>query len=168
MRRRLRQLLAKNRKKRSTPRFAEAKQIGILFNADNQAIEKPLAAFIRRLEKEGKQVTPFTYFEGERRAAFQFAYEAITDREISWLGSIKSEKAHKFMEKNFDFLFCFHAQPSEVTDLLLAGSRAKCRVGFYEKGREPLYELMLVPEQNAPEEHMIPLAFEYVKIICQN
>lgn len=148
--------------------FKEAKQVGVLFNASNEAMEKPLAAFIRQLEKEGKSVTSLTYFDKEREAAFQFPYDVFTGNEIDWLGNIKSEKANKFMEKNFDFLFCFQAQPSEVTDLLLANSAAKCRVGIYEEGKEDLYELMLIPSKATKEEQMVDLALEYTKNICQN
>ncbi|WP_448518759.1 DUF6913 domain-containing protein [Rhodoflexus sp.] len=163
------QAVLRHEKRRHAPLFAEAKQIGILFNADNQAIEKPLASFIRQLEKEGKSVTSLTYFDSERQGAFQFPYEVFTGSEIDWLGNIRSEKANKFIEKKFDFLFCFSAQPSDVTDLLLASSAAKCRVGVcYKEGREDFFELMFIPDKGAQEEQMIQLALEYTKNICQN
>ncbi len=165
--RRLRQTL-QNKKCRFAPLFSEAKQIGILFDAENQAIEKPLAAFIRQLEKEGKSVSSLTYFDSERQAAFQFLYEVFTGNDIDWLGNIKSAKANKFMEKKFDYLFCFSAQPIPVIDLLLANSEAKCRIGFYQEGREDFYELMLIPDKGAKEEQMILLTLEYTKNICQN
>lgn len=168
MRKQLQKLLHNNNNQRYAPRFAEAKQIGILFDANNQDMEKPLANLIRQLEKEGKSVVPFTYFEGERQAAFQFPYEAFTSSDIDWLGNVRSEKVHKFMGKKFDFLFCFQETANEVIDLILAGSQAKCRVGIYQQGRENFYELMLIPEPNAKQEQMVALALQYTKTICQN
>jgi hypothetical protein len=165
--RRLQRML-QHKKHRVAPLFAEAKQVGILFNADNQAMEKPLAAFIRQLEKEGKSVSSLMFFDNERQAAFQFPYEVFTGNEIDWLGNITSEKAKKFMEKKFDYLFCFSTQPTALIDLLLANSEAKCRIGFYQEGREAFYELMLIPDKGTKEEQMIPLALEYTKNICQN
>jgi hypothetical protein len=164
---RLRRALS-HKKQRMAPLFTDSRQVGILFNANNQALEKPLAAFIRQLEKEGKSVSALTYFDSERQAAFHFPYEVFTGSEIDWLGNIKSETANKFMAKKFDYLFCFDAQPTAVTDLLLAKSKAKCRIGLYQEGREDFYELMFISDKGAKEEQMIPLALEYIKNICQN
>ncbi|MCS6967415.1 MAG: hypothetical protein RMJ44_03230 [Cytophagales bacterium] len=166
MQRRLNKLLKVSRK-RSMPSFTASRHIGVLFNGNNHTIKEPLASIVQGLQKEGKDVSLLAYFE-DNIPHFHFPFEAFTSRQMDWLGNIRSEKVHQFIEKKFDFLFCFNEQPCQVTDLILAQSNAHCRVGLYQKGKEPFYELMFIPDQQASYEQVIHQVIEYTKMICQN
>ena len=153
---------AKENFPRKTVNYSEAKRVGLLFKVSDEDRHDEVNYFVHKLEKEGKQVEALTYFTRDHDNPYDFKYGFFTDKDISVLGEIKSETVKHFIEKEFDFLFCISREKILAFDLILAKSRAKCRVGKYVEGTEHLYELMI---QSKPEEGIAKFADDILDFI---
>ncbi len=132
-----------NKAKRISTNYSEVKSVGILFLIENDNHHEEMNKFVKGLMKEGKKVEAMTYFTREHDNPYNFSYNFFDEKDISLSGALKGEKVAAFMEKEFDYLFFISLKQTLAFDFILAGSKAKCRVGPYFEGKEDFYELMV-------------------------
>lgn len=154
---------------RTTPNFSEAGSIGILFSLEDEENHAALAQFIQWLEGQRKKVRVLTYFEYKRSHPFTFYFDAFTKEDISPMGLIQNAKVSQFLEIEFDFLYCIYTKEQPVLDIILAETKAKCRVGPFDEKRLNLFELMIQPnDAHDGVEAMIGQMKTYSKAIHRN
>jgi hypothetical protein len=144
--RHIRQQLVKPPVKRRTLPYREVRNIGMLFDASNEHQAREVENFVRKLEKDGKQLTALTFFEKEREQAYQFHYDVLLGAEVSLLGGITSARAQHFAGQAFDVLLCLSTSMPSAFRYLLSASHARFRVGLYHEHLVPFYELMIIPD----------------------
>jgi hypothetical protein len=155
---------------RQAMNYADAREIGVLFNMREDANHQVLNDFVATLRKDNKQVTALAYFERESSNPYNFAFEFFRKKDISAraLGKIKSAAVDKFKEKSFDFLFCINTENFPPFDNILLHSQAKCRIGIFHEGQEAEFELMIALQEGEGEDVLIRQMLHYTKNLTRN
>jgi len=142
--------------------YAEAKQVGILFINEREEDYAVINKFVQRLTKEGKKITALTYFERVQSNGYDFYFDSFSKEQISATGVITSEKVDRFIETDFDYLFCINRYSFLPFDHILLRSKARCRVGMYLEEKPECFELMIRPK---PEDTLQSLIEQLIKYL---
>ena len=140
--------LRNNATRREVLTYTRAKNVGVLFNSRYEGREaQVINQFFRRLREEGKNLKALTYFPQERSNPFDFKFDFFTSKDLTMLGEFKSDAVARFVNTEFDCLYCINDTPFLPFDYILAQSKARFRVGLYEPERAGYFELMINPLQ---------------------
>lgn len=122
--------------------FDRASKIGILI-PDLEKNKEVISKLIQTLKKEGKEVQVLTYHSGKKELSVKFDHGAISKKDLSWMGKVKSYNVKKFIKTDFDYLFSLNTSPFLPFESILATSNAKCRVGMYHERKKNYFDLMI-------------------------
>lgn len=150
--------LKKNKAVRANIPFSKSHVIGILYSVEDKQKHEDVKEFIKKLEQEGKQVAVMTYLPNKKEN-YEFLFDFITLKDISFWGQVNSTSALKFSDTPFDFLYCFDMKLHPVIENLLARSKAHCRIGRFSEGDRPYFELMVDSVNNV--KGLIDTAYKY-------
>lgn len=129
---------------KQTPNYDDAEHIGILFFTRNEKMHSFINRFQQKIDADKKQLTALTFDDDVRQNRYLFEYSFFKMKELDLFGKIKSEFVEKFVNTEFDYLFCVTVENDiDIFDQILAHSKAKCRVGNYREDKSHLYELMI-------------------------
>jgi hypothetical protein len=134
--------LTKNKTLHSSTPFKKAQRIGIVFTVENKTKHDAVKDFIKKMEIEGKTVSVLSFLP-EKKENFEFLFNYYTKKDVSFWGTLTSGDALQFASIPFDFLYCFDEDPNPFVINLLARSKARCRVGRFQEGREVFFEMMI-------------------------
>lgn len=118
--------IAESKNIRSSIAFANARQIGILFNATELAARKTVLSYIEKLKKQDKQVKLLGYLN-EKEVQPDFTFAHFCNQDLNWFGKNKSSAVEDFVQAKMDLLFCLHDDQALVD--IAARSNASLRVG---------------------------------------
>lgn len=108
--------------------WKNAKQIGVLFNADEPAARKQILKYADALRKKGKQVRILGFLT-EAQEGQEFAFRTFSKKDIDWQFRPKGEEVQAFMQQSFDLMFHLGLQPDFQLEYIAALSNAKLRIG---------------------------------------
>lgn len=148
-----------NAKRASTP-YKVAENIGIIFSVEDRQKHDYIKELIKKFEGDGKKVSVLEFLP-KNKENFEFLFDFFTVDELSFWGDITSEKAVKFSNTPFDYLFYIDSQSNPLVLNLLARSRAHCRIGKFNESESPYYELMI--EDNGSTKSLIDNVYKYTK-----
>lgn len=153
----------------STPNYSNAKKIGILFYIRNEQHSKTLNDFVKKLKDEGKNVRLLTFFDREGSSPYDFQFDFFNKKEVSSLGKIKSAKVDRFIQEEFDYLYCINTEHFPPFDTIMIQSKAKCRFGKYFKEPErQCFEMMILLNDYEQEDKLIEQMWHYSQEIKHN
>lgn len=131
-------LIAEHSKKRRqiTHNFWSARQIAILFDAENDGDRSVLLELARSFEKEGKIVHLLGYFDDAKKA-IQFSpknekspFPIFSKKETSWLLRRPNlEIIDSFSKKTLDLLLVFNPAKGMAIEWLTAMTHAAMKIG---------------------------------------
>ncbi|GAB4500446.1 MAG: hypothetical protein OHK0019_38900 [Saprospiraceae bacterium] len=125
----LQRVLATQKRRRQAHNFSSAKKVGILFDATTEKTRHEVMDYAKSLVESGKSVRLFGYFKTKQPPeghAFNFFFQ----KETTWAGVPKSEKATAFAEEKFDLLIYLDSKECPPLEWLAAASQAAMKVGF--------------------------------------
>ena len=132
---------------RSSNGFSDSLSIGILFTYSDNHNFGLVKEIIEKLEIEGKKVDSISYIEKIGEADIhKFHFFNLTDKDF-W-GNWNKPVIKSFIEIPFDYLLSLDLNTNIVTQNILAGSKAKCRVGRFEEGKSDYFEMMIDHKEN--------------------
>lgn len=155
-------LAVANDSPRETVGYQEAHRVGILFTQIDRPKYQAIRNLAKQLKKDGKQVDVLCFLNknGEN---YDFLYNYITSRDVSMLGKMHAGAAITFAEQEFDYLFYLDIKSNIYLQNILAMSRAKCRIGFYDGSNDDLLELMLNVNGNQDMAEVVDQIFFYTQ-----
>src|SRR6201990_1998216 len=95
-------------KRASTP-YKAAENIGIIFSVEDRSKHDNIKDLIKKLETDGKKVTVLEFLP-KKKENYEFLFDFFTLDDLSFWGNITSEKAMKFSNTAFDYLFYIDSQ----------------------------------------------------------
>lgn len=126
--------------------YGRARNVGVLFDAHYEGKDAlVINQFLKRLREEGKNVKALTYLPHERSNPFDFKFDFFTGKDLTMLGQFKTEVVDRFVNTEFDYLYCLNESAFLPFDFILAQSKARFRVGIYQPEQPALFELMINP-----------------------
>lgn len=155
--------LKKDNLTRASVSYESAQTFGILYTAEDLKKHDEIKALVRKFEKDGKKVEILSFLPKDVQN-FEFRFSFFTDKDINLFGNFKSQEVLAFAEKPFDYLLYFDFESDPIMRLILAKSKARCRVGNFEEVNREFCDLMVAPQQP----NYKSLAFEmykYTKIL---
>lgn len=127
---------------RSTVRFSEAHEIGILFDASDPERVAVVSQFAESLRKENKK-TSLLGFYNQSKQAINFNFVYFNRKNLNWYLAPVSAEVREFMERPFDILINAYTSESLPLEYVSALSHARFRIGAYGKSKTHAYDLMV-------------------------
>lgn len=134
--------LKQNKTLRASTPYKHTKNIGIIFTVEDRQKHDDVKELIKRFEQDGKQVNVLEFLPKDKDN-YEFLFDFFSEKDLSFWGKISSERAEKFSDMQFDYLFSIDCKSNPLVLNVLAHSRAHCRVGCYNEQESPFYELMI-------------------------
>ncbi len=152
--------LRKSSTKRASTAYKHAEHIGIIFSVEDRQKHDQIKDLIKKLEQDGKKVQVLEFLP-KKKENYEFLFDFFTMDELSFWGNITSEKAMKFSNTAFDYLFYIDSQSNPLVLNLLARSKALCRVGKFNESDSPYFEFMI--EDNGSTKSLIDNVYKYTR-----
>lgn len=137
--------LRKNKSLRASTPYKRSNLVGIIFSVEDRQKHDDIKDLVKHLEQDGKQVKVLEFLP-KKKDNYEFLFDFFTVEDLNFWGLIDNEKARKFADTQFDYLFYIDQEPNPLVLNLLAQSRAHCRVGRHNEGMEPYFELMIASQ----------------------
>jgi hypothetical protein len=152
--------LRKNGSLRASTPYKHAASVGIIFSVEDKAKHDLIKDMIKHFEQDGKKVNVLEFLP-TKKENFEFLFDFFTIEDVSFWGNITSEKAVKFTNTPFDYLFYVDAVSNPLILNVLARSKAHCRIGKWNEEESPYYELMI--EDSGSMKTLIDNMYKYTK-----
>ncbi|MBX9853193.1 MAG: hypothetical protein K2X86_15725, partial [Cytophagaceae bacterium] len=118
---------------RKTVSYKQAQHIGVMIWNPDQQFNSTINFFIKELNDEGKLVQVIVYNTKKNPQAYDFPHHTFDLRDFDWKGDIKNQVIDKFIKTPFDYLYSINILPFLPFKFILQKSKAKCRIGKFEK-----------------------------------
>jgi hypothetical protein len=126
--------------------YERASYFGIIYQNDEQAKIDAAEKLSTLLKMDNKKVKNIAF---EYKSTIKhLPYDTLTNENFDFWGGLKGKVATDFIEADFDFLICLDNEPNGAIRTVLANSKAKCRVGKFNKENEVTFEMFLVDKSN--------------------
>lgn len=151
-------------KKKSATRasipYKNAKSVGIIFSVEDKQKHDQIKDFVKHLEHDGKKVDVLEFLP-KKKENYEFLYDFFTVEDLSFWGNITSEKAIRFSNTPYDYLFYIDTQFNPLVLHVLARSKAACRIGKYNEPDSEFFELMI--EDSGTTKSLIDNIYKYTR-----
>lgn len=125
----LQHALADHRRQRKSYTLQTARTIGLLFDATSEKTRQEVKQYVQEIEKGSKQVRLLGYFKTKELPG-QHPFDFFFQKEITWTGRPKSEKAAAFLQEKFDLLLCFNPNDERPLEWISTLSPAAMKIGL--------------------------------------
>lgn len=142
--------------------LSDAKNIGVLFYAQDIHQNDIILNFIQRLKAMQKDVQLLGYMP-KREFGFVYPFPFITDKDTNWYGKPGGGTSGYFMKTPFDLIINFSTEEQLPLEYITATSGAKFRVGFQPEAEISNYDLILIPKENKDMSKLIQNLETYLK-----
>lgn len=139
-----------------------AKNIGILFYADNIQQNDIILEFTQKLKSLQKDVQLLGYMP-KREFGFVYPFPFISDKDTSWFGKPGGGTSGFFTRSPFDLMINFCTDECLPLEYISAVSAAKFRIGFDKAMENANYDLILIPKENKNISNLIQNLEHYLK-----
>ncbi|HBH22871.1 MAG TPA: hypothetical protein DDY13_05550 [Cytophagales bacterium] len=160
--------LKKNRVKRYSVTYNEAKKVCVLFTARGNEKFKAVNRFISKFSDDGKDVDAI-YFLSKNAdkpdVGLDESMVQLNKRDVGFFGNIKNEKAGKKLLQAYDYFIHADTDTTVFTDLILAACKAKCRIGAFHEEKGPFYDFMIKIDNEKNLQDLLKEIYHYTKSI---
>lgn len=143
--------------------FAEASSIGIIYTYEGIKKEAIISAFIEKIKQE-RNVESLC-FNPDKTIILDTERPVFNIYELSMLGKINSPDTVSFLGEKFEYLFHLDFELSDITEVLLIKSKARCRIGLHSNSFGNPYELMIGINKSAGLDNLIEQMLKYVNAL---
>ncbi|MCC5932509.1 MAG: hypothetical protein JJU28_24910 [Cyclobacteriaceae bacterium] len=162
----IRRLIKQNTAERYNTPYKEAASFLVLFTAAGNDKISEMRRFEKKLIADGKNVV-FIYFlksiEDSHDVGLDEGMVKYDIRDINFFGQLKNDSILKLLNKDFDFLLHVDKDQTLFTDIIIAKSKARCRVGNYVENKHFLYELMVKVDEKTNYDFFLEQMYRYTK-----
>jgi hypothetical protein len=137
----IRECTAKN-KKRKAINFDMARNVGILFNASNDADVKVVLNYSKDLKHSGKKVSLMA-FKGVKALNGKEEFPCICNKDLRINMTPKKGEVLEFINQKFDLLISLHTQECLPLEYISTASSALFRIGYYQENKTDAYDFMV-------------------------
>ncbi|MEM7101970.1 MAG: hypothetical protein AAF502_02490 [Bacteroidota bacterium] len=127
---------------RESKNFADARRIGILFDASRPENQVFVNEYRETLIKQDKKVEILGYFD-DKQPHNNVIFKYFNKKNLTWFWIPKSKDVEAFINTPFDILISLHLQPAPQLEYVSALSKAHMRVGLFRDDKQHCYDLMI-------------------------
>ena len=134
--------------------FDQAVSIGILYDSSDEKDFELVRKYVKEIrEQHHKEVLALGYYDQKELPPMRFSklgLDFFTRKDLNWYYKPMASIVRNFSQREFDILIDLHTGNSIPFQYIVAGSKAKFKIGKYERKSTPFYDLMIsVPEQTS-------------------
>jgi len=151
--------------------FADAKNIGILFDATVPEDFELVKKYIKYLKECKKRVRSFGFYNAKEIPEMQYSkleYDFFTRKQVNWHFKPTDPLVKNFVEEDFDILINFTVHQCLPLVYIAALSKAKFKIGKHFPKYEMYYDLLLDVEEGKSLKYFMKHVDVYMNMINAN
>lgn len=152
----------KNTANRFPVSLHDAKNIGILFPAEDIPQNDIIMSFAQQLKSLQKDVQLLGYMP-KREFGFQYPFPFISDKDTNWYGKPGGGTSGYFTRSPFDLMINFCTEECLPLEYISAVSAAKFRIGFNKDIHNANYDLILISNEKSNISNLISNLEKYLR-----
>jgi len=132
-------------RKREVVNFQSAKNIGLLFDANDPEEYDLVKKYLKYLKDAKKKVKAIGFFNSKHIPQMEYSkldYDFFTKKELNWWDKPTNVPVKNFVEEEYDILINFSLKESFPLIYITGISKAKFKVGKYTD-KNDVYDLMI-------------------------
>lgn len=160
----VRKLAAVARKKEFI-KIAQAKSVGILFDATNAEDFEVVKKFIQQLKEYTKGIHAIGFFDSKHSPNYQYIktdVDLFGRKELKKLFQPQSPYIKTFIETERDILIDANIGDKLPLRYIAAASKAKCKVGVHTEGNELFHDVLLNLGERKDLSYFLQQALKYL------
>lgn len=165
---RIRKLLKKDKIHRKSISYEKANEILIFFTAEGNEKFQSIKEFSDRFIVDHKKVA-FLYLlmhhEDRPDVGLDDRMKALDKKDINIIGEIKDDEVNTMLSTKYDYLIHADTNKNTYTDLVMAYSKANCRVGKLEAEKEDFYDLLISTKNGHKLRFLLDQFYHYLKFM---
>lgn len=125
-----------------------SKNIGVLFNASNQASFKIVKDFVKSITTPSNNVMVLGYVDSKQMIdhyLYRKGFEFFTRNDLNWFYKPENEAVSNFISQKFDLLIDLNIEESFPMKYILSLSKSNFKVGIHTENHD-LLDLMIYIE----------------------
>lgn len=127
--------------------FEKAKSIGILYDSTNEKHFELVKKYVKEVrEVHHKEVVALGFYNQKELPPMRFSklgLDFFTLKDLNWYHKPMTAVVKNFVQRDFDILIDLHLVNSIPFQYILASSKAKFKIGKYDRLFTPFYDFML-------------------------
>lgn len=149
--------------------FEQAKTIGILYDSTDEKNFETIKRYVKELrEIYKKDVLSLGYYNGKELPNMRFSklgMDFFTRKNLNWHFKPIAPVVKNFTIKDFDILIDLHTGNSIPFKYIIAMTKAKFKIGRYERTSLPFYDFMISVEENISLPKFIEQVNHYLNML---
>ncbi len=148
--------------------LAQAKNIGIIYNATEIATYNIVREFVKQLRDDKKQVKALGYVDNVPAKDFQQAkleFDFIQKTDLNWYYMPGHHVVDNFCNEPYDLLIDLSVDKVLPQLFVLTWAKAKCKIGRQDDSLEKLYDIMINVDKKPDLKYLIEQVKHYLTII---
>ena len=148
--------------------FDDSKSFLLFFTSEGNQKVALVKSFQNKLEREGKDVTClYVVIEDADKPDVHLdeGMMRLTTHDYSLFGKITKPEVLEILRREYDFVIHLDMSCNIYTDIVMAMSKSRCRVGRHIEGHEQQYEMMIHVEEDKKITHLIDQIYQYTKAL---
>jgi len=146
----------------------DAKTIGIIYNATDEAKYPVVCDFVKYLQEKDKTVKALGFLNYKIVPHYCFpklCYDYFTRKDLNWFLKPGNAFVNDFINNPFDLLIDLNLENNFPLLYVCSLSRAKYKVGKYSDENKALYDFMINEGDSVALEEYINHVVHYLKLI---
>ena len=127
--------------------FPEARTIGIIYDSTNERNYEIIKRYVKELrDTYKKDVLALGYYDKKELPPTRLSklgLDFFTRKSLNWHYKPVAPVVRNFMAKDFDILIDLHTSGSIIFRYVAASTKAKFKIGRYEKNAATFYDFMI-------------------------
>ena len=149
--------------------FNSAKSIGLVYDSTDEKNFEVIKKYVKDLrEIYKKDVLALGFYNGKELPAMRFSklgLDFFTRKALNWHFKPVAPVVKNFTHKNFDILIDLHTGNSVPFKYIIAMTKAKFKIGRYERSSLPFYDFMISVEENISLSRLIEQVNHYLNML---
>lgn len=163
--------IAKVRRNRNIQNLADAKKIGILYDATDEKTHNIICDFVKYFQENLKVVKAIGYVNYPRLPHYCFpklSFDYFTKKDLNWYYKPRTERIQDFINEEYDIVIDLSMKDCFPLQYIAGLSHSKFKVGRYGNRYSCVYDFMLDVNENITLEKFIKECIHYLSILNKN
>ena len=164
----LKKSIKKNKVKRHSSKYIDAKSILIYFTSEGNQKIALVKGLQNKMESEGKKVRCIYLLikeEDKPDVHMDDGMERLTLDDFSFFGEIQKPSVNELLKEEFDYMIHADMNSTIYSDLIMSKCKAKCRIGKYFEGHKDQYDMMVGIPDNKKINFLLEQIYHYTKAL---
>ncbi|HIN39015.1 MAG TPA: hypothetical protein EYM84_01935 [Flavobacteriales bacterium] len=162
------QEMNRNPRKVNVVNLAQAKTIGMTYNATNRQDYELVKKFTKYLKEKGKSVISLGYIDSKDPGLLrntQLDYRFFTKKDLNWYFKPNCLEVNNFLERRFDILLDLGIEYCFPLKYICGLSKAGFKVGPSDNNAKEFYDMMIDVGKNKTLENFLKNVDVYINMV---